>query len=263
MIKADVERSLAASSGPAAAAALPPAKPAIAVPTGATAVRLDTMRKTIARRMVQSKQEVPHFRVAAEIELDAALALRKTLNAEGGAGARLSLNDLLIKACALSLTALPETNATWAGDGSTVFLHEHAHIAVAVAVEGGLMTPVVKQADLKPLSAISQEMKDFAARAKDRKLMPEDYEGGTFSLSNLGMYGVDFFDAIINPPQAMILAVGAGKDRLVPGKDGAPRVAHIMRVTLACDHRMVDGALGARWLQRFKRLMEKPEALAE
>jgi len=233
-------------------------------------VKLDSMRKTIARRMTESKQQVPHFPLTIDCEIDKLLALRKELNDKAGeaSGAgraggdgedrqvyRLSVNDFIVRASALALKKLPAVNASFAGDRA--LLHHHADIAVAVAVEGGLITPIVFDAETKGLAEISREMKDKAARAHARKLLPEDYLGGTFSISNLGMFGVREFAAVINQPHGAILAVGVGEPRPVV-RDGSIQIATVMTCTLSCDHRVVDGALGARWLQIFKRFIEDP-----
>ncbi len=218
-------------------------------------VPLDGMRKVIARRMTESKQQVPHFPLTVECEMDHLLALRKELNAKADGAYKLSVNDFIIRASALALKKVPGVNASYAGE--TMLLHHHADIAVAVAIEGGLITPIIWQAENKGLQDISESMKDLAARARDRKLMPEEYQGGTFSISNLGMYGIKEFSAIINQPHGAILAVGAGEQRPVV-KGGALAVATVMSVTLSVDHRVSDGALGAEWLKYFKGYIEDP-----
>ena len=221
-------------------------------------VPLDTMRKTVARRMTQSKQQVPHFPLTVDCTVDKLLAMRKDLNArapQGEEAFKISVNDFVIRAAALALKKVPDVNASFSGDKR--LLHHHADIAVAVALEGGLITPIIWQADTKGLREISDDMKDKAARAKSRKLMPEEYQGGTFSISNLGMYGIKEFAAIINQPHGAILAVGAGEPRPVV-KDGALGIATVMTCTLSLDHRVVDGALGATWLQAFKGYIEDP-----
>ena len=220
----------------------------------------DGMRKTIARRLTESKQTVPHFYVTVDVELDALLAMRQQLNDSaplvGDKPAyKLSVNDLVVKAYALALKAVPAANVSWTDAGMLV--HKHADIGIAVSIPGGLITPIVRHAEEKTLSAISGEIKDLAKRAKDRKLKPEEYQGGTSSVSNLGMFGVKDFAAVINPPHATILAVGAGEPRAVV-KAGALAVATVMSVTLSTDHRAVDGALGAELLQAFKGFIEKP-----
>jgi len=221
-------------------------------------VPLDTLRKVVAQRMTESKQTVPHFPLTVDCEIDKLMALRRELNAkspDGDGAFKLSVNDFVIRASALALKKIPDVNASFAGDKR--LLHHHADIAVAVALEGGLITPIIWQAENKGLEEISREMKDKAERARKRKLMPEEYQGGTFSVSNLGMYGVKEFYAVINPPHGAILAVGMGEKRPVV-KDDALAIATVMSCTLSCDHRVVDGALGARWLQVFKGYVEDP-----
>ncbi|GAU85117.1 pyruvate dehydrogenase complex dihydrolipoamide acetyltransferase [Bosea sp. BIWAKO-01] len=223
----------------------------------------DGMRKTIARRLTEAKQTIPHFYVTVDCELDALLKLRAELNAaapekDGKPAYKLSVNDMVIKALALALRAVPDANVSWT-DGA-MLKHKHADVGVAVSIPGGLITPIIRDACHKPLSQISNEMKDMAARAKTRKLKPEEYQGGTSAVSNLGMFGVKDFAAVINPPHATILAVGAGEQRAVV-KNGALAIATIMSVTLSTDHRAVDGALGAELLQAFKGYVEKPMAM--
>ncbi len=224
----------------------------------------DGMRKTIARRLVESKQTVPHFYLTIDCELDALLALRSQINAaapmikteKGEVPAyKLSVNDLVIKAVALALRDIPEANVSWTEGG--MVKHKRADVGVAVSIPGGLITPIVRQSDSKTLSAISNEMKDLAKRARDRKLKPEEYQGGSTSVSNLGMFGVKDFAAIINPPHATIFAIGAGEQRAVV-KNGEIKVATVMSVTLSTDHRAVDGALAAELAQAFKRHIENP-----
>ena len=219
----------------------------------------DNMRKTVARRLVESKATIPHFYLRVDCRLDQLLAARERLNArapkDGLATYKLSVNDFVIKALALALRDVPAANATWTSQG--MLRHKRIDVGVAVAVEGGLFTPVIRHADLKTLSEISNEMKDLAARARARKLAPAEYQGGTTSISNLGMYGIQSFDAVINPPHATILAVGAGEQRALP-VDGKIEVATMMSCTLSCDHRVVDGALGASLLAAFKSYIEDP-----
>ncbi|WP_425598961.1 pyruvate dehydrogenase complex dihydrolipoamide acetyltransferase [Brucella intermedia] len=224
----------------------------------------DGMRKTIARRLVESKQAVPHFYLTIDCELDALLALRSQINAaapmikteKGEVPAyKLSVNDLVIKAVALALRDIPEANVSWTEGG--MVKHKRADVGVAVSIPGGLITPIVRQSESKTLSAISNEMKDLAKRARDRKLKPEEYQGGSTSVSNLGMFGVKDFAAIINPPHATIFAIGAGEQRAVV-KNGEIKVATVMSVTLSTDHRAVDGALAAELAQAFKRHIENP-----
>ena len=275
IVKADVE---AAQPGAAAstvsAAAAPTAAPAAAAATVATGpstdvvlktyegrpfeeVKLDGMRKTIAARLTEAKQSVPHFYLRRDIQLDALLKFRSQLNGQLEArGVKLSVNDFIIKACAIALQQVPAANAVWAGD--RVLQFEKSDVAVAVAIEGGLFTPVLQDAESKSLSALSTQMKDLAKRARERKLAPHEYQGGSFAISNLGMFGIDNFDAIINPPHAAILAVGAGVKKPIVGKDGELAVGTVMSVTLSVDHRVIDGALGAELLQAIKDNLENP-----
>jgi len=215
-------------------------------------VPLDAMRRTIARRLVEAKQTIPHFYLAIDVDITRLLALREEAN--GALPEKLSINDFIIKGFALALQRVPAANAVWAED--SVLRFRHSDVGVAVAIEGGLFTPVIRRAETKSLSAISAEMKDLAARARERKLLPHEYQGGVASISNLGMYGVREFSAIINPPQSTILAVGAGQRRQV--ENG---FATLMTVTLSCDHRVVDGALGAQLLAAFKAVIEYPITL--
>lgn len=222
-------------------------------------VPLDAMRKTVARRLTQSFMQVPHFPLTVDIKLDKLLAARKGINEAAPEGVKISVNDMLIKASALALMAEPDCNASYSDLG--IAYHKSAHISVAVAVEGGLITPVVRDAQSKGLAQISAEMKDLATRARDRKLKPHEYIGGTFSLSNLGMFGIKNFGSIINPPEGMIMSVGAGEKRPVVADDGSIVAATVMSVTLSCDHRVIGGAEGAKWLQAFKRFVEAPESM--
>ena len=219
-------------------------------------VPLNGMKKTVARRMTDSFRDVPHFPLTIDLELDALLAARSKLNGLlEKDGVKVSVNDMLIKAAAIALKRAPDANASYTPEG--IALHHHADIAVAVAVDGGLITPIVRLAETKGLAAIATEMKDLAERARTRKLKPEEYQGGTFTISNLGMFGIKSFASIINEPQGAILSVGAGEKRpVVRGEQLA--VATVMTVTLTCDHRVVDGAIGARWLAVFKSLVEDP-----
>jgi pyruvate dehydrogenase E2 component (dihydrolipoamide acetyltransferase) len=218
------------------------------------------MRRTLAARLTEAKQTVPHFYLRREVVLDALMAQRAEINAALAArGVKLTVNDFVIKACAAALQAVPEANAIWAGDRLLRFAR--SDLAVAVAVEGGLFTPVIRDADLKSVAALSAEMKRLKAKARERRLRPEDYAGGSLTVSNLGMHGVEGFDAIINPPQAAILAVGAGRPRLIVGEGGAPRVATVMQLTLSVDHRVIDGAVGAALLGEIVGLLENPLAL--
>ncbi|MEZ5756782.1 MAG: pyruvate dehydrogenase complex dihydrolipoamide acetyltransferase [Emcibacteraceae bacterium] len=220
-------------------------------------VKLSNMRKTIAKRLSESKQTVPHFYLSVDIELDTLLAARKQLNAMSD-DFKISVNDFVIKACAAALMKVPEANVQYLGDVMHQF--KRADISVAVAIDGGLITPVVRGANQKGLRQISEETKDLAKRAHEGKLAPEEYAGGTFSISNMGMMGVKQFDAVINPPQAAILAVGAGEQRPVV-KNGELAVATVMTVTLSCDHRAIDGAVGAAFLAALKTFLEQPSAM--
>jgi pyruvate dehydrogenase E2 component (dihydrolipoamide acetyltransferase) len=221
----------------------------------------DGMRKTVAARLTESKQTVPHFYLTLDCRIDALLAAREQINAtapkdkDGKPAYKLSVNDFVIKALALALQRIPDANVSWTESG--MLKHKHSDVGVAVAMPGGLITPIIRHAESKSLSAISNEMKDFAARARARKLKPTEYQGGTTAVSNLGMYGIKDFTAVINPPHATILAVGAGEERAIV-KNGKIEAAQIMSVTLSCDHRAVDGALGAELIGAFKALIENP-----
>jgi pyruvate dehydrogenase E2 component (dihydrolipoamide acetyltransferase) len=225
-------------------------------------VPLDGMRRTIATRLVQAKQTIPHFYLTIDVDISPLLKLREDANAsapqgkDGKPAFKLSLNDFVIKAWAAALQRVPAANAVWADD--RILRFKRSDVAVAVAIEGGLITPVIREADTKRLSAISAEMKDLAARARDRKLKPNEYQGGSSAISNLGMFGVREFSAIINPPHATILAVGGARRQAVEKEDGGVAFASLMTVTLSCDHRVVDGALGAQLLAAFKEIVEKP-----
>jgi len=222
-------------------------------------VPLDGVRKVTARRLTQSFMQVPHFPLTIDLEIDHLLSARVRINEAGEkAGVKVSVNDMLIKASAMALMAHPDANASFSDKG--IAQHKAAHVSVAVAIPGGLITPVVRDAQTKGLAQIAAEMKDLAARARDKKLKPQEYMGGTFSISNLGMFGIRSFASIINPPEGMILSVGAGEKRAVV-RGSKVEVATVMTVTLTCDHRVVDGATGARWLQTFKQFVETPEAM--
>ncbi|WND02334.1 pyruvate dehydrogenase complex dihydrolipoamide acetyltransferase [Temperatibacter marinus] len=218
-------------------------------------IKLSGMRKVIAKRLTESKSTVPHFYLTVECELDKLLAMRKEVNANAPEGVKVSVNDFIIKAVALALKAVPAANVQFGGD--KMYWYDRADISVAVAVDGGLVTPVVKGACGKGLGSIASEVKDMATRARDGKLMPEEMSGGTFSISNLGMFGIKEFSAVINPPQGAILAVGSGEQRPVV-KDGALAVATVMNCTLSCDHRAIDGAVGAEFLKAYKGFIENP-----
>ncbi len=273
IVKADVENATAAPKAEAAApaAAAPAAAPAAAAPAGPSTdavlkmyegrqfeeKKLDGMRKTIAARLTEAKQTIPHFYLRRDIKLDALLKFRSQLNKQlEGRGVKLSVNDFIIKASALALQAVPTANAVWAGD--RVLELKPSDVAVAVAIDGGLFTPVLKDAEMKSLSALSAEMKDLAKRARERKLAPHEYQGGSFAISNLGMFGIDNFDAVINPPHGAILAVGAGVKKPIVNADGEIEVATVMSVTLSVDHRVIDGALGAELLKAIADNLENP-----
>ncbi|MEM9496718.1 MAG: pyruvate dehydrogenase complex dihydrolipoamide acetyltransferase [Pseudomonadota bacterium] len=271
IVKADVEKAEPGAAQPAATAPVPSAPSAAPTAQGPSAdavaamyqdrdyeeIKLDGMRRTIAARLTEAKQTIPHFYLRRDIRLDALLSFRSQLNAQLEArGVKLSVNDFIIKACALALQAVPDCNAVWAGD--RVLKLGPSDVAVAVAVDGGLFTPVLRDADRKSLSALSAEMKDLASRARDRKLAPQDYQGGSFAISNLGMFGIDNFDAVINPPHGGILAVGAGVKKPVVDADGQVGVATVMSVTLSVDHRVIDGALGAQLLEQIVTSLENP-----
>ena len=278
VIKADVDAAIAGGVAPKAAAAGKAADTAAPAPKAMSddailklfepdsyeLIPHDNMRKTIARRLVEAKSTVPHFYLTIDCEIDALLALRKQINdaapvvktEKGETPAyKLSVNDMVIKAMAVALKAVPDANVSWTDAG--MLKHNHADVGVAVSIPGGLITPIIRKAEEKTLSTISNEMKDLAVRARNRKLKPEEYQGGTTAVSNLGMFGIKDFAAVINPPHATILAVGAGEQRAVV-KDGAVVVANVMSVTLSTDHRAVDGALGAEMLAAFKRTIENP-----
>ena len=266
IIRVDVE-----AAGVAPRPALSAAPPVASVPMSApapslaqlgypadsyTLVPLDGMRRTVARRLTESARDIPHFSLTVDVEIDALLAARTRINGLLEArGIKVSVNDLVIKAAALALKLVPEANASFTHEG--IALHRHADISMAVAVEGGLITPILRRAEQKGLAEIAQEAKDLAERARTRKLKPEEFQGGSFSISNLGMFGISQFGSIINPPQGAILSVGAGEARAVV-RDGQVVSRTLMTVTLTCDHRVIDGAIGARWLAAFRALIEEP-----
>ncbi len=277
IVKADVEGATPVASVPVAAAAAAPAPakpPAAGMPTGMAAetvlkmyagrefveVPLDGMRRTVAARLTEAKQTIPHFYLRREVRLDTLMAFREQLN-KGleSRGVKLSVNDFIIKASAMALQAVPNANAVWAGD--RILRLKPSDVAVAVAVEGGLFTPVLRDADKKSLSTLSAEMKDLASRAKTKKLAPHEYQGGSFAISNLGMMGIENFDAVINPPHGSILAVGAGIKKPVVLADGTIGVATVMSMTLSVDHRVIDGALGAEFLKALVEYLENPMAM--
>jgi pyruvate dehydrogenase E2 component (dihydrolipoamide acetyltransferase) len=276
IVKSDVEGAKA-SAAPVAAVAAPVASApvaAAAMPTGMAAdtvmkiyadrayeeVPLDGMRRTIAARLTEAKQTIPHFYLRREVRLDNLMAFREQLNKQLEVrGVKLSVNDFIIKASALALQAVPNANAVWAGD--RMLRLKPSDVAVAVAIDGGLFTPVLKDAHQKSLSQLSAEMKDLAARAKSKKLAPHEYQGGSFAISNLGMMGIENFDAVINPPHGSILAVGAGIKKPVVLADGSIGVATVMSMTLSVDHRVIDGALGATFLKAIVDNLENPMAM--
>jgi pyruvate dehydrogenase E2 component (dihydrolipoamide acetyltransferase) len=274
IVKADVESAQATPRAEAPEAPRAAEAPKAAMASGPTAdavlkmfedrdfeeVKLDGMRKTVAARLTEAKQTIPHFYLRRSVQIDALLAFRSQLNGQlEGRGVKLSVNDFIIKACALALQKVPDANAVWAGD--RILRLKPSDVAVAVAVEGGLFTPVLKDAHQKTLSALSVEMKDLATRARDRKLKPHEYVGGSFAISNLGMFGIENFDAVINPPHGSILAVGAGIKQPVVKPDGELGVATVMSMTLSVDHRVIDGALGAEFLAAVIENLENPMAM--
>jgi pyruvate dehydrogenase E2 component (dihydrolipoamide acetyltransferase) len=274
IVKADVDGAKAGAATPAAPTAVAAPPPAAAASTGPSAsvieklyegreyeeVALDGMRKTIAARLTEAKQTIPHFYLRRDVQLDNLMAFRAQLNAQlESRGVKLSVNDFIIKACANALQQVPDANAVWAGD--RILRLKPSDVAVAVAIEGGLFTPVLKDAHQKTLSALSAEMKDLAARARTRKLAPHEYQGGSFAISNLGMFGIDNFDAVINPPHGAILAVGAGVKKPVVKADGEIGVATVMSMTLSVDHRVIDGTLGAALLNAIVDNLENPMSM--
>ncbi|GAB4353282.1 MAG: pyruvate dehydrogenase complex dihydrolipoamide acetyltransferase [Oricola sp.] len=275
IVRRDVEAAIAGGARAAAAAeAAPAVAPAVAGPSADAVLKLfeegsyelvkhDNMRKTIARRLQEAKQTIPHFYVSIDCELDALLRLRSELNSaaprkDDKPAYKLSVNDMVIKAMALALRDVPDANVSWTDEA--MIRHKHVDVGVAVAIPGGLITPIIRRAETKTLSAISAEMRDLGKRAKERKLQPQEYQGGTTAVSNMGMMGVKSFSAVVNPPHATILAVGAGEQRPVV-RDGALAVAQVMTVTLSTDHRCVDGALGAQLLAAFKGYIENPMSM--
>lgn len=267
IIRRDVEAAMAAPRRASAPASAPPSElimpqlldDRVYARDSYELVPLDGMRRTVARRLTQSFMQVPHFPLTIDIQLDSLMASRQAINAAAPKDVKISVNDLLIKAAALALMDEPACNASYTDNG--IALHRHANVSVAVAVEGGLITPVIFRAEEKGLAEISAEMKDLAVRARERRLKPQEYMGGTFSISNLGMFGVKSFASIINPPEGMILSVGAGEKRAVVDENDQVVVRTVMSVTLTCDHRVIGGAEGARWLAAFRRYAETPEAM--
>jgi pyruvate dehydrogenase E2 component (dihydrolipoamide acetyltransferase) len=266
IVKVDIEAALQkpapAAPQPAAAAPAPVLRPSVSVTAAHRLVPHSSMRKVIARRLTEAKSTIPHFYVSMDVEIDALIRLMGDLNAkspkEGPDTYLITINDMVIKASAAALRRVPTVNAGWTDDGMALF--DDVDISVAVAIPDGLITPIIRRADQKGLATISREMKDLAGRAREGKLKPEEFQGGGFSISNMGMFGVSEFAAIINPPQAAILAVAAGQKRPVV-KNDALAIATVMTCTLSVDHRVVDGALGARWLREFKRIVEEPLSL--
>jgi pyruvate dehydrogenase E2 component (dihydrolipoamide acetyltransferase) len=271
IVKRDIEQAMRAG-GPAQARAPEgrapeaprpaeaPAAPSPAAPFGPPAepheeIKLSNMRKVIARRLTEAKQQIPHYYLTIDCEIDALLRLRTELNAREGANYKLSVNDFLIKALAQALHKVPAANRSWGGD--KMYQYKDVDVSVAVAIPDGLITPIIRKADQKGLATISKEMRDLGVRAREGKLKPEEFQGGSFSLSNLGMFGIREFAAVINPPQAGILAVGAGEQRPVV-KDGALATAMMMSATLAADHRVIDGAIGAELMAAFKTYVQDP-----
>ena len=271
IVKRDVEGAPKGAAQPAASTATAAATPGIAprqvqslaqmgIPDGSyDLIPLDGMKKAVARRMVDSIQNVPHFPLFIDVEIDQLMAVRAKVNKMlEPQGIKVSVNDFVIKAAALALKIVPEANASYTPEG--IAMHHNADVSMAVAIDGGLITPIIRKAETKGLAQIATESKDLAKRARERKLKPEEFQGGTFSVSNLGMLGVRQFDAIINPPQGAILAIGAGEPRAVV-RDGQIVVRHQLTVSLSCDHRVIDGASGAAFLQALKRLVETPTLL--
>ena len=267
IVKKDVEKATLSPPAPKAAASASPdglilpqvLDDRVYAPESYELVPLDGMNKVVARRLTESFMQVPHFPLQVDIKLDKLLSARSGLNAAAPEGVKISVNDMLIKASALALMAEPDCNASYTDNGFAY--HKSANVSVAVAVEGGLITPVIRDAQSKGLHQISMEMKDLATRARERKLKPQEYTGGTFSISNLGMFGIKTFGSIINPPEGMILSVGAGEKRAVVTDAGDIAAATMMTVTLTCDHRVIGGAEGAKWIQAFKKFVETPEAM--
>ncbi len=272
IVEKDVKAAISgggAKAAPTPAAARAPAAPSMSEdmtkklfdPALYEEIPHDSMRKTIARRLTEAASTIPHFYLTVDCDIDVLLAAREAINAAAPKNKdkqpayKVSVNDFVVKALAVALQRVPDANVTWT-EGS-ILKHKHSDVAVAVSIPGGLITPIIRKAETKGLAAIANEMKDFATRAKERKLKPEEYQGGASAVSNLGMFGMKNFTAVINPPQSSILAVGAGEQRVVV-KKGAPAVATIMTATLSCDHRPIDGALGAQLLSAFKQLIENP-----
>ena len=264
IVRRDLEGAPTGAAKPAASSAPAAAEPRkvqslaqMGIPDGSyDLIPLDGMRKAIARRLTDSFRDVPHFPLTIDCEIDGLLASRAKVNAMlETSGVKVSVNDFVIKASAMALKAVPEANASYTPEG--IAMHHHADVAMAVAIDGGLITPIIRAAETKSLSQIATESKDLAKRARDRKLKPDEFQGGTFSVSNLGMFGIKSFASIINEPQGAIMSVGAGEPRPVV-VNGQLAVATVMTVTLTCDHRVVDGVIGAKFLQVFKAMIEDP-----
>ena len=256
ILRRDVEEQAASPAPVMAGATGQMAASASATFAGASSLEPNSqMRRVIAQRLQDSKANAPHFYLTVDCEIDNLLAARRMMNDKAGEGVKISVNDLVIRAAAMALMVVPKANASWEGDHTRLF--HHADIAMAVAVDGGLVTPVVWAAEQKGLAALSEITRDLASRARDGQLAPQEFSGGSFTISNLGMYGIREFAAVINPPHGAILAVGAGEERPVV-RDGQLAVATVMTVTLSADHRVVDGAVGAEWLQAFKGYIEQP-----
>jgi pyruvate dehydrogenase E2 component (dihydrolipoamide acetyltransferase) len=273
VVKRDVESAIASGTGKTAAPAADKPAPKAAAPDAKTisqddpifkllpefeAVPNSNMRKTIAKRLTESARDIPHFNLQVDVEIDKLMALRKELNSREGADYKISVNDFLVKATSLALTRVPDCNVAFTDNAILKF--KRVDMAIAVAVEGGLITPIIKDAASKGLATLANEAKDLAARARDGKLAPEEYQGGTFTISNLGMFGIKSFNSIINPPQGGILSIGAGEQRPVV-KNGALAIATVVTLTLAVDHRCIDGATGAAFIKELKALIEDPIAL--
>lgn len=261
IVKADIDAALGTTAPAATASASPAAASATARAGGAVApteIPHTNMRKVIAKRLTEAKQQIPHFYLSLDCEVDKLLAMRKELNekaANEDLDYKLSVNDFVIRASALALRKVPDANVSWTDD--VLLKHNVVDVSIAVAIEGGLITPIVRNTDQKGLAAISNEVKELAGRAREGKLLPEEYQGGTFSISNLGMFGIKEFAAVINPPQSAILAVGRSEERPVV-RDGALAIATMMTITLSVDHRAVDGAMGSQYLSAFQGLIEDP-----
>jgi len=259
IVKEDVEKYAGSGSGAASSATTTtPGKPAAAAPAEYEDIPLTNMRRTIGKRLLEAKQQIPHYQVTVEINMDRITKLREMFNKAGEGKTKLSVNDFIVKASALALAEVPDANSAWMGE--SIRKYARADICVAVATPNGLITPIIKDVGSKGLATISAETKALATRARDGKLKPEEYQGGTFTISNLGMFGVNEFNAIINPPQSCILAIGTTTQKLVlaPEEPKGFKAVSVMKATLSSDHRTVDGAVAARWIKAFKEYMEQP-----